>query len=159
VQKTILGRIKTIAIYAFALVGAFKIATLALHHMVGNAPLSSAGGEMFVKALSSPSGKYKAIVFTNAGGGAISPSCFQRISVAPASIKESEVERMPQHEVYSGPCDSFTNHEPSPKVQWTSDSSLRIEFSINETAISPSQVRLKKVDASNSVAVSFIAHE
>lgn len=159
VQKPNLGRIKTIAIYAFALVGAFKIATLALQHLSGNARLSSAGGELFVKALSSPSGKYKAIVFTNAGGGASSPSCFQRISVAPAFLKESDIERMPKHEVYSGPCDSFANHEPSPKVQWTNDSSLRIEFPINATAISPSQVYLKKSDASNSVAVSFLAHE
>lgn len=158
-QKALFLKIKTIAIQILALVGAFKIAAIALPHLLSNGSPTSRSGELLTKEVASPSGRHKAIVFTNADGGAISPYCYQRISIALATVKISDVELLPKHEVYSGPCDSFANHEASPKLQWTTDSSLRIEFPINSTATSPSAVSLKKSDASNTIAVSFYAHE
>jgi hypothetical protein len=159
VQKTLLSKSKCITVYILALVGAFEIATIVLPHLVGMEPSSPNGGELVAKTFPSPSGKYKAIVFTNTGGGAISPSCFQRVSVAPTEMKDSDVEREAKHEVYSGTCDSFANHDSAPKLEWTTETSLRIEFPINATAISPIKVSLKKSDASNTVSVSFGAHE
>jgi hypothetical protein len=110
----------------------------------------------------SPDGKLKAAIVTYAGGGAISPYCYQSISVVPAETPDQEAVDS-RFEVYSGPCDSFALKEgtmaASPLVEWISDSMLRITISINSTALHPSTVRVKKRDSSGRVTVQFAAHQ
>jgi len=60
--------------------------------------------------------------------------------------------------VYSSTdCDTFADQSPSPVVEWISDTTLKISFSINGTSASMRTVLLRKQDASGQVGVEFIA--
>jgi hypothetical protein len=110
----------------------------------------------------SPDAKFKAALLTFAGGGALSPYCYEKVSIVPAAATDHDAAE-DRFEVYSGPCDSFssTNNiiEQSPKLEWLSDTELRITISINSTAMGLRAVRLKKQDASRKVRVAFLAHD
>jgi hypothetical protein len=111
-----------------------------------------------VSAVASPDEKYKAVKVTMAGGGA-SSYCFDSISIVLASYPDSFAERDKAYEIYSAPCDAFANHEPSPKIEWLSNSALQITVSINSTGFSARTLTLKKLDVTKTVRVTFVAHE
>jgi hypothetical protein len=115
-----------------------------------------------IKFLASPGAKFKAAVLTFAGGGALSPYCYEKVSIIPAAATGHDAAES-RFEIYSRPCDSFAPRnsiiEQSPKLDWLSDDELRITISINRTAISPAAVRLKKQDASGNVRVEFLVHD
>jgi hypothetical protein len=115
--------------------------------------------DRYVSTVLSPNGKFKATKITYTSGGAISPHCDDTILVMPAANPDDVAEREKRHEVFSAECDSFADHNSSPKVEWISDGNLQITFSINSTALTPNKVSLKKIDASGSVRVNFVAHE
>ena len=88
------------------------------------------------KPIYSPSNKFKAIVFTENGGGGISPYCFDIVSVVPVSTETANSFKKMFH-VYEGGCHSLRitsqNEAPpilenAPLVKWKSDSELEIEF-------------------------------
>jgi hypothetical protein len=88
------------------------------------------------KPLYSPDQKYKAILFSENGGGAISPYCFDYVSVAPASLETAKANKRAFH-VYEGSCHSlgFLERkdkppvlESAPLIKWVSSSELEITF-------------------------------
>jgi hypothetical protein len=112
----------------------------------------------------SPDQKYKAVHFISSGGGAGSGWCKGVISIVPATIPDNLVEQDKQYQderysVFAGACDTFSNHENSPKMQWLSNNILEVTFSINSTALHGHSVVLKKSDASNLFNVRFVAHD
>jgi hypothetical protein len=107
----------------------------------------------------SPDGKYQAELLSWAGGGGLSPYCNQTLIVFPASVSLKQVQRDRRYEVYSGECDDFADHSPSPKITWRSDRALDILFSINRTAASSRSVKLRKLDATGNVKLEFAAKE
>jgi len=92
------------------------------------------------KPLYSPDQKHKAIVFSASGGGAISPYCFDYVSVVPASL---EVERSIKRKfrVYEGGCHSlgfsFLDGKPpalenAPLLKWNSSTEIELTFDRNQ---------------------------
>ncbi|GGD74556.1 hypothetical protein [Caballeronia grimmiae] len=112
-----------------------------------------------LKSLTSPSGQFQAILLTWAGGGGISPYCNEALLVTPSSKSQQQAELEKRYEVYSSECGEFADHSPSPKITWRSDDVLSVTFSINTTAAGPTNVRLKKIDASGRVRIEFEAKE
>jgi hypothetical protein len=159
VRATLLSKIKKIVIICLALIGAFEVATFALPHLFRLVLPVQKSDDFFAKVISSPNGKYKAVVISEAGGGGLSPYCNERIAIAPSIVENSTIELASTYNVYSGVCDTFANHEASPELKWLSDSSLQIAISINTTAMYPRQISLKKMDASKEILVSFLVHE
>ncbi|MBI2714418.1 MAG: hypothetical protein HYX37_08185 [Rhizobiales bacterium] len=100
----------------------------------------------------SPDGKYKAVKVTMASGGT-SPFCFDSVSVVFAAYPDSFAERDKPYEIYSGPCGSFANGEPSPKIEWLSGTALQITYA-NNPAKKP---KLKTIDVTKTVHVTFVA--
>jgi hypothetical protein len=115
--------------------------------------------DRYVSTILSPNGKFKAAKITYTSGGAISPHCDDTILIMPASMPDDVAEREKRYEVFSAECDTFADHSRSPNVEWISDGHLQITFSINSTALTPNKVSLKKIDASGSVRLNFVAHE
>jgi hypothetical protein len=102
----------------------------------------------------SPDGKYKAVKVTLVGGGA-SPFCFDSVSVIFAAYPDSFAERDKAYEIYSGRCRSFADREPSPKIDWLSNTALQITHA-NNPAKKP---KLKDIDVTKTVHVTFAAHD
>ena len=100
----------------------------------------------------SPDGKYKAVKITLAIGGA-SPFCFDSISVVFAAYPDNFAERDKAYEIYSGPCGSFADREPSPKIDWLSNTALQITYA-NNPAKKP---KLKDIDVTKTVHVTFLS--
>ena len=111
-----------------------------------------------VSALTSPDGKYKAVKLTMARDGS-SPFCFDSISIILAAYPDNFAERDKAYEIYSAPCDSFANHETSPKIEWLSGTALQITHSINATGFTARKEKLKNIDVTKTVHVTFVAHE
>jgi hypothetical protein len=102
----------------------------------------------------SPDGKYKAVKVTFAGGGP-SPFCFDSISVVFAAYPDNFSERDKAYEIYSGPCGSFADREPSPKIEWLSATALQISYA-NNPAKKP---KLKDIDVTKIVHVTFAVRQ
>ena len=93
--------------------------------------------DMYVgKPLYSPTNKYKVIVFSESGGGAISPYCFDFVSVVPALMDTTNAFKRIFH-VYAGGCHSLLSPaqndkspilEHAPLLKWKSDTELEISF-------------------------------
>ena len=109
----------------------------------------------------SPDHAFKAVRLSNMGGGGISPYCYERVAVVPNSAANTPAQAETAT-VFGANCDSFSLDakcnciEPSPKVEWMAANELRITFSINSTALFASAVKLRKLDASGTVHISFV---
>jgi hypothetical protein len=106
----------------------------------------------------SPNGSYKAALATWAGGGGISPYCYNRLTVVPAGASPDEsIAR--DRVVFEAECDSFAAPNGkignSPAVRWESDQKLKVTFSILGSALHPAAVKLRKQDASGRIAIDF----
>jgi hypothetical protein len=84
----------------------------------------------------SPDKQYMAVLFTQSGGGAISPYCFSKVSVSPASVLPSDAYARKFH-VYEGSCHSLgfkyrPNRPPvlesAPILEWRGPRELNITF-------------------------------
>lgn len=91
----------------------------------------------------SPDKKYKAIVFSENGGGGISPYCFDYVSVVPASLETARSFKRKFH-VYEGSCHSlnysFTDGklprlEHAPLLKWNSATEIEITFNQHQAEI------------------------
>jgi hypothetical protein len=115
-------------------------------------------------AFLSPDGKYKAVYVLDAGGGAGGGYCLAQVLIVPASYNErmAPLDRnrwrwdVEKYEVFFGPCDSFPDHTGSPKLEWISDNNLKIALSIQSTGLMPHDFRLRGVDDSRQVRVTFV---
>ena len=114
--------------------------------------------EKAVVAFASPDGKYKAVKITMTGRGS-SPFCFDSISLVFAAYPDSFAERDKAYEIYSGPCGSFANREPSPKIEWLSATALQITFSKGSGGLNKRKENFKTLDVTKTVQVTFVTHE
>jgi hypothetical protein len=114
--------------------------------------------EKFVSALASPDGKYKAVKLTLVAGGS-SSFCFDSIAIILAAYPDNFAERDKAYEIYAGPCGSFANREPSPKLEWLSGSALQITYAVNTVGAGARKVNLKNIDVTKTVRVTFVVHE
>jgi hypothetical protein len=110
-----------------------------------------------VTAVPSPDGKYKAVRALLAHGGA-APFCFDTIaiflSVYPDNFAEQESK---SYEVYWAPCATPAKRATLPKIEWLSNSAVRITTAPDLTAADAKTPRMKTIDASRFVSVSFAA--
>ena len=93
--------------------------------------------DMYIgKPLFSPSKIYKAIIFTESGGGGLSPYCFDFVSVVPASVELTNSFKRKFH-VYAAGCHSLPSSnthdksltlEHAPLLNWKSDTELELTF-------------------------------
>jgi hypothetical protein len=153
----IIRSIAAASIMLLAIIGGFTVVAYFAPQRYVAAPTPD-----HIKFVGSPDGKLKAAVLTFAGGGALSPFCYEKVAIIPASATDHEVTDN-RFEVYSGPCHGFAPRndiiEPSPRLDWLSDTALRITISINATAVQPIKVDMKKQDASGKVRIEFLAHD
>jgi hypothetical protein len=110
-----------------------------------------------VTAVASPDGKYKAVRVSIAGGGA-APFCFDTISiflsVYPDNFAEQESKT---YEVYGAPCAAPARRAALPKIEWLSNSQVRITTAPVPAAPDAKPPRMKELDASRFVHVDFAA--
>lgn len=100
--------------------------------------------EVFVgKPLYSPDHKHKAILFSENGGGAISPYCFDYVSVVPVSVEDTKANTKAFH-VYEGACHSlgFSHSndkapvlENAPLLNWKNDAELEVTFDRQKASV------------------------
>lgn len=109
-----------------------------------------------VTALTSPDGKFKAVKTTITGGGA-TPFCVAGVSVFLAVYPEAYAESRREYEVYSAPCGKFADGEPSPKVEWQSNSALQITHV--PVAAGAKLPKLRNIDVTSTVHVTFATRE
>lgn len=140
-------RFRRFLVGALAVVGG--IAAVAAIAFVGLRLIPFDGGPV-VSSQPSPNGKWKA-VWRRGGGGAWSQSCQSDIYVAPASVPDDKVHLSVAYLVFSSDCDLFGDHNGS-KVEWLSDTDLKIEFSTTGYA---EPVTLRGRDVSQTVRISF----
>lgn len=142
-----------------------KVTFAALTIFLGLAAIAFVAGRVlplsdhhYINFYPSPSGSVKAALIIRDGGGAISPHCSETIIISPATASDEEI-LMEELEVYSSSdCSTFSDHTPSPVIEWLSDTKLKIAFSLNGTAASMKSVKLRKQDASGHVAIEFSAY-
>jgi hypothetical protein len=112
-----------------------------------------------VTAVASPDGKYKAVRVLLAGGGT-APFCFDTISIFLSVYPDNFAERESKYyEVYGAPCAAPTKRAALPKIEWLSNSAVRIIYAPDAAAADAKTPRLKTIDASRFVHVTFVAAE
>jgi hypothetical protein len=154
--------ITKILVRLLAAVGAVSIIAFCGHVVVPR--LASSRGPSASHSFPSPDGKYKAVLFMDAGGGMGTGYCFTKVLIIPKSYDEQKaaLERNRdspaegRYEVYSGPCDFFDDHSESPKLNWVADNSLEISLSINSTGLFAHDFHLRKSDDSKQVNVKYV---
>ena len=106
-------------------------------------------------AVVSPDGKFKAVKLTIARGGA-APFCYDNIAVLLAVYPDDFDENRKAYEVYAAPCGRFSDGTRSPKIEWLSNASLRITVAPHPAAADAKTIRMKNIDVSKSVHVTFV---
>jgi hypothetical protein len=141
--------IRRILVITLASIGAVTIGAICIvAGVAGLLGIFSDGKPTIVSITPSPNGKYKAMEVAYAGGGGISPFCNYAILVGPASSQDDVAKYEKRNEVFSADCSS------DPSVEWLSNDRLRVAFS----AVSGAHY-LKKIDATGSVQVNFVARQ
>jgi hypothetical protein len=113
----------------------------------------------YIEVRDSPGKSFKAALLNWSGGGGISPYCNSSVAVAPLEASQEDLSRVEFVVFEDEDCDNFISNENSPKIEWVSDSDLRIVFSIKRAEISLRSVRLRRLDASRKVAIQFEIRE
>ena len=112
-----------------------------------------------ITAMVSPDGKYKAVRVSIAGGGA-APFCFDTISIFLTIYPDNFAEREGKtYEVYGAPCAAPAKRAALPKIEWLSNSELRVTTAPDLSAADAKPPRMKAFDASKFVHVSFVAQD
>ncbi len=106
-------------------------------------------------AVVSPNGKFKAVKQTIARGGT-APFCYDNIAVLLAVYPDDFDENKKAYEVYAAPCGRFSDGTRSPKIEWLSNASLRITVAPRPAAADAKTIRMKNIDVSKSVHVTFV---
>jgi hypothetical protein len=109
-----------------------------------------------IKTLNAPGGKYSAVVAESEEGGAFASSCSQSIFIIKNNRRESTSNLKGGTEIYSSNvCDTFSDHTISPEIAWQGENKLLVRFSINHTAGSLKNYRLRKMDETGLISVQF----
>lgn len=119
---------------------------------------SDSDDDLSIKVYPSPNGGYSAAHVWKAGGGAIAPYCWDSIFVFNSLLDVGEVVKKPDYQVYSAECDTFSDHEASPKIRWESDHDLQVDFAIATTRMYSRQVDLRGFDAAGAIQIKFSAY-
>jgi hypothetical protein len=114
--------------------------------------------EKTVTAAVSPDGRYKAVRVSLARGGPM-PFCFDTIAVFLAVYPDSFAESDKSYEVYRAPCAPPIQRTDLPKMQWLSNTALQITYAPSLEMHEKGKLRMKAVDASNFVHVTFVAQK
>lgn len=77
-----------------------------------------------VESVPAPDGRYKAVVFSENGGGGISPYCFDSVYVSDANTHDEQALNE-ANLVVGGSCDVLVGVRGE-RIRWTSPSELRI---------------------------------
>jgi len=111
-----------------------------------------------IRVYPSPNGRYSVAHVWRAGGGALAPFCWDSLFVFDNLLDVAEIVKKPDYEVYSSECDTFSDHEISPKVRWESNHDLQIDFAIATTRMYSRRVTLRGFDASGAIQIRFSAY-
>lgn len=114
--------------------------------------------DVYIKVYPSPNGKYSAAHISRSGGGAIAPFCSDAVVVFNSLLDVSDAVKNADYQVCSAECDSFFDHQLSPKLQWDSDNDLQVDFAIGGTRMLSRNVDLRGSDASGKIQVKFSAY-
>jgi hypothetical protein len=102
------------------------------------------------KPLYSPDGKYAAVVFSESGGGAISPYCIDVVSIVPASLTRAQAYAR-HFRVYEGACHSLGFFYPvqglptllnAPLLKWSSSHELEITINPKQATLGVNRLLL-----------------
>jgi hypothetical protein len=139
-----------------------------LFALIGFAASTMLGWTVFVQwrpeqpafAKEIPQGKFKVVQLTYASGSALTGglSCVDKVSVLPTSLDSAQATEA-RFQVFVADCASFADHSPSPKIEWLTDSSIKITASIDSTALVVTPVNMRKSDVSGTVRIQFEAYE
>jgi hypothetical protein len=105
-----------------------------------------------IVAVASPDGKYKAVRLTVSGEHP-APFCVDTIAIFLSVYPDSFVASDSNYEIYSGPCAAPDQRKALPKVEWLSDSEVRITDAPGSSKLKP---RMKDRDASLFVHITFV---
>jgi hypothetical protein len=114
--------------------------------------------DIAVAAVSSPDGRYKAVRVTLARGGA-APFCVDSISIFLSVYPDNFAENDKTYEVYAAPCAAPAKRAGLPRVAWLSNTAAQITYALASPAAGATQPRMKSLDASHFVHVTFVAGE
>lgn len=109
-------------------------------------------------AIPSSDGKFKAVKITMSNGGA-TPYCFDSVAVILAVYPDDFAERSKRYEVFSAPCASLANSEPSPKIEWLSATALQITHASHPAGSTSAKRIMNNADVTNTVHVTFVARD
>ena len=111
-----------------------------------------------VAAVTSPDGRYKAVRVTLARGGA-APFCVDSISIFLSVYPDNFAENDKTYEVYAAPCAAPAERAGLPRAEWLSNTAAQITYALASPAAGAKQPRMKPLDASHFVHVTFVAGE
>jgi len=111
-----------------------------------------------VAAVASPDGRYKAVRVTLTRGGAAS-FCVDSISIFLSVYPDNFAENDKTYEVYAAPCAAPAKRAALPKVEWLSNTAVQIAYAPTSPAANAKQPRMKPLDASHFVNVTFVVGE
>ena len=106
----------------------------------------------------SPDKKFKAVRITFAGGEP-KPFCFDSVSVLLAVYPDEFAERNKAYEVFSAPCDLPEKRAASPKIDWTTDRTLKITYAAKTPGFNEKKAVKKHLDVTKSVRVMFAGQD
>lgn len=104
----------------------------------------------YVTDLPSPDGQYKAVLATWGGGGAISPYCYERLTVVSAKASQEEM-IAGDNMVFESECTTGG----SPSTTWQGNDTLQVGFALSESYAAPSTIKFRRKDASGRIAIKF----
>jgi hypothetical protein len=108
--------------------------------------------------VTSPDGRYKAVRVTLARGGA-APFCVDSISIFLSVYPDNFAENDKTYEVYAAPCAAPAKRAGLPRVDWLSNTAAQITYTPGSPAAGAKPPRMKPLDASHFVHVTFVAGE
>ena len=111
-----------------------------------------------VAAAASPDGRYKAVRVTLARGGAAS-FCVDSISIFLSAYPDNFAENDKTYEVYAAPCAAPAKRAALPRVEWLSNTAVQITSAAASPVAGAKQPRVKPLDASHFVHVTFVVGE
>jgi hypothetical protein len=110
-----------------AAVGALHLGSLALSWMF-SPDYSSVPADTIARSFPAPDGAHKAVSFVSAGGGGLSPYCFQIVGVVEAARPDANA-FAPANTVFRSDCDGMV---PDKEITWKSASELQIGIDVSK---------------------------
>lgn len=102
----------------------------------------------------SPDGRRRAIAFHEAGGGGVSPYCFEYVSVVELDRTDAEAFKA-DFRIYEGSCGGLRGTKQDFKVEWLSNTRLLVGFDPTVAARDISKVSLRGHDHTGAVKIEY----